>query len=149
MSLNSKGCYARITFLENYPSGNIKAKIEVNNYTEYKKNGGFFADFVGANAVFFDKGERLYTGDLVYISEFYITNRKKNEDGSYTVYKIPRINITKWKVVKHNGFTKPKSQVEYEKEKNRQRRQIEEEIEAEEQDLDEYIENNGEDDCPF
>lgn len=138
MSLNSKGCYACVDFEKNLSNGNIIAILKTYKYDTYKKKRLHEYDFV-KRVVLLDKGVRLYTGDLIWISGFFVCTWNNSVS----------VVITEWKVVKRNGFTKPKSQVEYEKEKNRQRRQIEEEIEAEEQDLDEYIENNGEDDCPF
>ena len=93
-------------------------------------------------------GETLNKGDTIQVNSFYIKNRQGRIRHQFDTFVI-----TDWAITKRNRFVKryygQKTDEEIAETKMRQRQEIEEEIEAEEQDLDEYIENNGYDDLPL
>lgn len=148
MSLSSKGCRAKIDGVLKTTEKTIT--VELTTYTAIIVNGQkkFRPDFTGRVCLINHNNEMIKGGDMIDIESFYI----KNRDGRIR-HQFDSIVITDWKVVLRNQynkkFYKKKTASEILKEKQRQRQAIEEEIEAEEQDIDEYIDNNGEDDIPF
>lgn len=148
MSLSSRGCSATISeFIESVDN---KIKVEITCYMPIIKNGkkDYISDFKGRVVIMNPNNEILYRGDQIYINGFYIKNREGRR-----VNQFDTITITDWKIKKRNSYVrryyKRPTNAEVLEAKRRQRQAIEEEIEAEEQDIDEYIDNNGTDDIPF
>ena len=147
MSLSSKGCIAKAKFVKNVEGKGIVAEITTYRRRIDRGKTKYVADFK-ATVLFYDKGEQINTGDFVKITGFYI----RNCNDRFVNRTHPSYVITEWAIVHRNSFVKRlygKSKNEYDETARRQRQAIEEEIEAEEQDLDEYIENNGDEDLPF
>lgn len=148
MSLSSRGCRANIDGIIKTADNKIIAIIQC--YTSYVKNGEvkLSRDYKGRVCLMNPNNETLYHGDMIKIKGFYI----KNCNGRLQ-HKFDTIVITDWEIFIRNRFNKKyykrPTETEVLEEKRKQRQAIEEEIEAEEQDIDEYIDNNGEDSIPF
>lgn len=148
MSLSSKGCKARVLKIVNVIEG-TGIVAEICTYKAFKsgRKPDFKPDFK-ARVLLYDKEVPLNNGDIIAIKSFYVRNCNER-----LINSCPSFTITEWEVTTRNKYNpryyKQKGEDEFRETKIRQRQSIEEEIEAEEQDLDEYIDNNGEDDIPF
>lgn len=149
MALSSKGCIATISEIQKVIAGKgivavictYKACREEHKKTKYQ------ADFK-ARVLLFDKEIQLNRGDIINIKSFYIKNCCDN-----LITNKPSYVITEWDIRRRNKYNpryyKQKGEEELRQAKLRQRKAIEEELAEYEQELDDYIENNGEDDTPF
>lgn len=148
MSLSAKGCRAQIENVLNVKPTALIAEITTKACIVIKGKKNYQADFTGRVCLMNPNNETLHKGDLIKIKSFYIKNRDGRVKHQFDTYVI-----TEWEIERRNRYVKRyygrQSDEEILETKRRQRQAIEEEIEAEEQDLDEYIENNGEDDIPF
>lgn len=148
MSLSSKGCRAQIEQVLNVKLTALIAEITTKACIVVGGQKSYVADFTGRVCLMNPNNEQLHKGDLIKIKSFYIKNRDGRVKHQFDTYVI-----TEWEIERRNKYVKRyygrQSESEILETKRRQRKAIEEEIEAEEQDLDEYIENNGDGDIPF
>ncbi|MCM1437811.1 MAG: hypothetical protein NC131_01175 [Roseburia sp.] len=150
MSLSSRGCVAKIERVIETKGDKITAEITC--FAQYVKNGvqKRFSDFTKQVVLINPNNEILNHGDLIKIAAggFYIKNRDQR-----IRHQFDTIVITDWKLwirnVYNKKYYKQRTNAEVLETKRKQRQAIEAESEAEEQDIDEYIDNNGEDGIPF